>query len=64
MGFTIRTATPDDAARRHELHTAAVREMCAPYDDPNVIEGWLASRTPAGDGPWCSHALAIARRAT
>jgi predicted N-acetyltransferase YhbS len=48
MDFTIRTATPDDAARLHELHTAAVRQLCAPHYAPEVIEGWLVNRAPAG----------------
>ena len=48
MGFAIRTATPDDAVRLHELHTAAVREICAPHYAPDIIKGWLANRTPAG----------------
>jgi predicted N-acetyltransferase YhbS len=46
--FTIRTARTDDAARLHELHTAAVRQLCAPHYAPGVIDGWLANRSPAG----------------
>jgi len=48
MRFAIRTATPDDAARLHELHTAAVRQLCAPHYAPDIIDGWLANRTPSG----------------
>jgi GNAT superfamily N-acetyltransferase len=48
MGFTIRRATPDDVARLHELHTAAVREICAPHYAPEVIDSWLANRGPHG----------------
>ena len=48
MRFAIRTATPDDAARLHELHTAAVRQLCAPHYTPDIIDGWLANRTPSG----------------
>jgi GNAT superfamily N-acetyltransferase len=48
MGFAIRTATPDDAARLHELHSAAVRQPCARHYAPDIIEGWLANRTPSG----------------
>jgi GNAT superfamily N-acetyltransferase len=48
MGFAIRTATPADAARLHEVHTAAVRELCGPHYASDVIDGWLANRTPGG----------------
>jgi len=34
MGFTIRAATPDDAARRRGLHTTA---DAAPFDIPIIV---------------------------
>jgi GNAT superfamily N-acetyltransferase len=48
MRFATRTATLADAARLHELHTAAVRQLCAPHYAPDIIDGWLANRTPSG----------------
>ncbi len=48
MAFTIRRAGPGDAARLHELHTAAVRRICALHYAPEIIGGWLCNRTPAG----------------
>ena len=48
MEFTIRPATPADAPRLHAVHTAAVRRICAPHYAPEVIDGWLDNRAPAG----------------
>jgi len=48
MAFTIRAAGPRDGARLHELHTAAVRRICAPHYAPEIIDGWLSNRTPEG----------------
>ena len=48
MDLGIRPATPADAPRLHALHTASVRRICAPHYAPEVIEGWLANRRPAG----------------
>jgi putative acetyltransferase len=44
----IRVATPIDAQHIHELHLAAVRKLCAPCYDPDVIEGWLEGRSSKG----------------
>jgi len=41
----IRSATVEDAQRIHELHTAAVRLLCAPHYAPEIVEGWLAHRS-------------------
>jgi predicted N-acetyltransferase YhbS len=48
MAFAIRAATPEDAARLHQLHTTSVRRICAPHYEPEVIDGWLANRVPEG----------------
>ena len=48
MAFAIRAATPEDAARLHQLHTTSVRRICAPHYAPEVIDGWLANRVPEG----------------
>jgi predicted N-acetyltransferase YhbS len=48
LDLRIRLATPSDAPRLHELHTASVRRICAPHYAPHVIDGWLANRRPAG----------------
>jgi GNAT superfamily N-acetyltransferase len=48
MDLGIRLATPADAPRLHALHTASVRRICGPHYTPEVIEGWLANRRPAG----------------
>jgi GNAT superfamily N-acetyltransferase len=48
VDLNIRTATAADAPRLHALHTASVRRICAPHYAPEVIDGWLADRTPAG----------------
>ncbi|PKO71158.1 MAG: GNAT family N-acetyltransferase [Betaproteobacteria bacterium HGW-Betaproteobacteria-14] len=45
---SIRSATTEDAQRIHELHTAAVRVLCAPHYTPEIVEGWLANRTAQG----------------
>ena len=44
----IRIALPDDALAIHNLHTRSVRGICARDYPKEVIEGWLAGRTPAG----------------
>ena len=46
--FTIRPARLDDAPAIHALHTASVRALCAGHYAPEVIDGWLANRAPAG----------------
>jgi predicted N-acetyltransferase YhbS len=48
LDVRIRLATPSDAPRLHELHTASVRRLCAPHYAPEIIDGWLANRRPAG----------------
>ena len=49
--FVIRQARPEDAARLHELHTSSVRALCAAHYSPDVIDGWLQSRSAAGYMP-------------
>ncbi len=44
----IRQATDADAARLHELHTNSVRTLCKSHYAPEVIDGWLAKRSPQG----------------
>ena len=44
----IRKATEADAARLHELHTISVRTLCKNHYRPEVIDGWLLSRSPQG----------------
>jgi len=44
----LRQARREDAPRLHELHTAAVRSLCAPYYSPEIIDGWLHNRNPNG----------------
>jgi GNAT superfamily N-acetyltransferase len=46
--FVLRQARPEDAPRLHELHTAAVRTLCAPHYAPEVMAGWLHGRSPEG----------------
>jgi putative acetyltransferase len=45
--FVLRSATPKDAPRLHELHTASVRTLCSAHYASEVIDGWLVDRTPA-----------------
>jgi len=45
---SLRPGRPEDAPRLHELHTIAVRTLCAPYYDAGVIEGWLEGRNAEG----------------
>jgi GNAT superfamily N-acetyltransferase len=44
----IRSARVEDAQCIHDLHTSAVRALCAPHYAPAVVEGWLANRSPKG----------------
>ena len=53
----IRFAEPEDAPNLYQLHTAAIRTVCAHYYAPEIIDGWLLGRSPAGYLP------PIARRA-
>ena len=46
--FAIRPARLDDAPAIHALHTASVRTLCAGHYAPEIIDGWLENRTPAG----------------
>ena len=43
----IRPARPEDAARLYQLHTASVRTLCSSHYHADIIEGWLANRTPS-----------------
>ena len=44
--LVLRLAAPSDTARLHELHTASVRALCAPFYAPEIIDGWLRNRRP------------------
>ena len=44
----LRSATRADAKRICDLHIATVRALCAPFYRPEIIDGWLRSRTPDG----------------
>lgn len=46
--ITIRKAIPEDAAPIHELHLRSVRQLCSGVYSNEIIEGWLANRTPQG----------------
>jgi ribosomal protein S18 acetylase RimI-like enzyme len=46
--YILRQARREDATRLHELHTAAVRSLCAPHYSPEIIDGWLQNRGPNG----------------
>ena len=46
--ISIRPARPRDANKIHELHTASVRTLCGSHYSTDIIEAWLADRTPAG----------------
>jgi N-acetylglutamate synthase-like GNAT family acetyltransferase len=46
--ITIRQAHRGDAPRLHELHTVAVRALCADHYAPEILDAWLSSRTPEG----------------
>lgn len=45
---TVRAAHDADAQAICALHLAAVRAFCAPHYAPQIIEGWLDDRVPAG----------------
>jgi GNAT superfamily N-acetyltransferase len=45
---TIRQAIKLDAAPIHELHQRSVRQLCSEAYSKEIIEGWLANRTPQG----------------
>jgi GNAT superfamily N-acetyltransferase len=44
----IRTALPHDALAIHNLHTRSVSGLCSQDYPREVIEGWLAGRSPDG----------------
>jgi len=44
----IRHARPGDASRLHEVHTAAVRTLCADYYPAEILDGWLLNRSADG----------------
>jgi GNAT superfamily N-acetyltransferase len=41
----IRQANCGDAPRLHELHTAAVRRLCAGHYSKEILDGWLLNRS-------------------
>lgn len=45
---SIRIGEPDDAPSLYRLHTAAIRTVCARHYSPDIIDGWLLGRSPAG----------------
>lgn len=47
LPFSLRPGRPEDAPRLHEIHTNAVRTLCAPFYEAHVIDGWLEGRSPA-----------------
>jgi GNAT superfamily N-acetyltransferase len=44
--IVIRSARLEDAKSVHELHTISVRTLCRNSYSPEVIDGWLADRSP------------------
>lgn len=53
--LNIRIADAGDAPYLYQLHTAAVRTICARHYPPEIIDGWLLGRTPAGYLPPIAH---------
>jgi GNAT superfamily N-acetyltransferase len=47
-GLAIRQAHPGDAPRLNQLHTAAVRALCAGHYSAEILDGWLFNRSPDG----------------
>ena len=45
---TIRKASEEDAVPIHELHLRSVRQLCSSAYSEDLIEQWLANRTPQG----------------
>lgn len=48
MKHAIRLAVKADAEVIHHLHTRSVRGLCSGEYPPEVIDGWLAGRSPEG----------------
>ena len=46
--LNIRIAEPKDAPYLYHLHTAAIRTVCARHYSPEIVDGWLLGRSPAG----------------
>ena len=44
----IRKARENDAEPIHKLHSCSVRTLCCEVYSPEIIEGWLANRSPQG----------------
>ncbi|MCD7061329.1 GNAT family N-acetyltransferase [Pelagibacterium xiamenense] len=60
-GVTIRDARPDDAAACAEVMRNSIRELCV-LDHGNredVLNGWLANKTPENVGGWIADENAI-----
>ena len=53
--YRLRSAQPGDALRIHDLHTASVRALCSTHCAQDVIDGWLANRSPQGYMPGIEH---------
>lgn len=48
QGFTFRPMRDADATGMHDVHTRAVRQVCARMVEPHTVEAWLHGRTPKG----------------
>lgn len=48
MNMIIRLAAPEDALAIHLLHARSVRGLCSAHYPTEVIDGWLAGRSPEG----------------
>jgi len=44
----IRRMRDADTVAMHEVHTKAVRRVCARLLDSDIVDAWLCGRTPAG----------------
>jgi GNAT superfamily N-acetyltransferase len=57
----IRRATTADVAQICEVVRASITELCVAdhRGDPNILEQWLANKTPENVGQWLSNASNI-----
>jgi GNAT superfamily N-acetyltransferase len=54
LSVIIRDATPADASEACDLLRASISELCAADhdDDPEILQRWLANKTPANVAAW------------
>ena len=55
--IVVRAAVADDAAAMSAVLIASISELCAAdhHNNPEILAGWLANKTPQGVAAWLTH---------